>query len=215
MNQPVDLDAWRKDGERLWTRIQQSKLLVLPWNNPWRTLAKLSLVPLLCSAAATFTLQSHYPAFLFALLSLIFVIPALIFFTIAWRTGGLYSFFSENGFGVGCDADRIIIPYSALQLPQKVDRATVNKNYIVLPVKPEATGVMIESKNGNASPWDGKPYRRGIVSAFIKDGSFQVKASPNSMIVHLFSVIFPLSVYLKSQNTASNNAVSGSNNASP
>lgn len=202
MNQSIDLDAWRKDGERLWTRIQQSKLLVLPWNNPWRTLAKLSLVPLISSATAALTLKSHYPALLFAILSLIFVIPALIFFAVARRTGSLYSFFSETGFGIGCDADRITIPYSALQLPQKVDRATVNKNYIVLPVKAETVGVVVESKNGKASPWDGKPYRRGIVSAFIKDGSFQVKASPNAMIVHLFSVIFPLSVYLKSQNAA-------------
>lgn len=200
----MDPDAWRKDGERLWTRIQQSKLLVLPWNNPWRTLGKLSLVPLLCSATAALTLKNHYPAILFALLSLIFVIPALIFFTIARRTGSLYSFFSENGFGVGCDADRIIIPYSALQLPEKMDRATANKNCIVLPVKAETTGVIIESKDGKASPWDGKPYRRGIVSAFIKDGSFQVKASPNAMIVHLFSVIHPLSVYLKSQDATPN-----------
>ena len=199
MNQPMDLEAWRKDGERLWTRIQQTKLLVLPWNNPWRTLAKLSLVPLLCSAIAALTLKHHYAALLFALLSLIFVIPALIFFTVACRTGGLYSFFSENGFGVGCNADRITIPYSALELPQKVERAT-HKNFIVLPVRAETTGVMIESKSGKAAPWDGKPYRRGIVSAFIKDGSFQVKASPNGMIVHLFSVIHPLSVYLKSQN---------------
>jgi hypothetical protein len=202
MNQPIDLDAWRKDGEQLWSRIQQSKLLVLPWNNPWRTLAKLSLVPLISSIAATFTLRSHFPAFLFALIFLLFVIPALVFFIVARRNGGLYSFFSETGFGVGCDTDRITIPYSALQLPQKVNRATVNRNYILLPVKAETTGVIIESKDGKASPWDGTPYRRGIVSAFIKDGSFQVKASPNAMIVHLFSVIYPLSVYLHSQYAA-------------
>jgi hypothetical protein len=208
MNQPFYLDA-RKDGERLWSRIQQSKLLVLPWNNPWRTLAKLSLVPLLSSAAAALTLRSHFPAILFAVISLFFVIPALVFFIVARRTGGLYSFFSETGFGVGCDADRITIPYSALQLPQKVDRPAVNKNCIVLPVKAETTGVVIESKGGNASPWDGKPYRRGIVSAYIKDGSFQVQASPNAMIVHLSSVIHPLSVYLISQFAAPAVAANG------
>jgi hypothetical protein len=201
MNQSFDLDA-RKDGERLWSRIQQSKLLVLPWNNPWRTLAKLSLVPLLSSAAAALTLKSHFPAILFALISLLFLVPALGFFIVARRTGSLYSFFSETGFGIGCDADRITIPYSALQLPQKVDRRTANKNCIALPVKAETSGVFIESKNGKAMPWDGKPYRRGIVSAYIEDGSFQVQASPNAMIVHLSSVIHPLSVYLLSQYTA-------------
>lgn len=209
MKQPIDLVAWRKDGEQLWSRIQQSKLLVLPWNNPWRTLAKLSLVPLISSAVAAFVLKNHHAAVLFGLISLVFVIPALVFFIIARRHGGLYSFFSETGFGVGCDADRIIIPYSALQLPQKVDRATINKNYIVLPVKAETTGVMIESKDGKASPWDSKPYRRGIVSAYIKDGSFQVKASPNGMIVHLFSIIHPLSVYLRSQNATPEAAANG------
>lgn len=217
MKQLFNLDARRKDGEQLWSRIQQSKLLVLPWKNPWRRFAMLALVPLITTALAAVSLKSHYPALLFALISVPFVFAALRYFIVGRRTGGLYSFFSETGFGVGCDADRITIPYSAIQLPSKVNPATVNDNYIVLPVKAETTGVVIEHKNGKAIPWDGTPYRRGIISALIKDGEFQVKAFPNEMIVHLFWTIHSLSIYLMSQNgathLAANSAANGPNNA--
>ena len=93
MKQPIDLAAWRKDGEQLWSRIQQSKLVVLPWNNPWRTLAKLSLVPLISSAVAAFILKNHHAAVFFGLISLVFILPALVLFVVDWRHGGLYSFF--------------------------------------------------------------------------------------------------------------------------
>ena len=199
MNQPKDLDAWRKDGEQLWSRIQQSKLLVLPWKNPWRRFAILALVPLVTAAVAFATLRSHFPALVFAMLSVPLLIPALLFFIVGVRTRGLYSFFSETGFGIGCDADRITIPYSAIQLPQRLNPGTVNHNYIVLPVKAETAGVLIESKNGKGLPWDGSPYRRGIVSAFIKGGEFRVKAFPNEMIAHLYLTIHPLALHLQSR----------------
>jgi hypothetical protein len=199
MNQSANLDAWREDGERLWSRIQQSKLVVIPWNNPWRRLALLALVPLITAAVAAIMLKSRYPSLVFTLISLPLLIPALIFFVVGRRTGGLYSFFTESAFGIGCEADRISIPYSAIQLPQKVNPATVNNNYLVLPVKAETTGVLIERKNGKSSPWDGKPYRRGIASAFIKDGAFYVKAFPKEMVVRLFCAIHPLSMHLKAQ----------------
>ena len=35
MNDSIDLEEWRKDGERLWTQIQERKLVVIFWNNPW------------------------------------------------------------------------------------------------------------------------------------------------------------------------------------
>ena len=215
MNQPIDLDAWRRDGEQLWTRIQQSKLVVLPWNNPWRKLAKLGAVPLMTSLVAALFLKHHYPAYLFASISIPFLVLALFYSMIGNRTGGLYSFFSEKGFGVGCGTDRISIPYSSIQWPQTINPSTVNDNYIVLPVKAETTGVMIEHEGETALPWDGKPYRRGVVTALIEDGEFRVKAFPNGMIVHLFCAINPLSVYLKSQNGApkipANDAAAGTN----
>ena len=201
MSQSFDTAAWRKVGEQLWSRAQQSELVLLPWKNPWRRLAALALVPLICAAAAAITFKSHYGLFVFTALSIPFVVSAIIFFIIGARTGGLYSFFSEKGFGVGCDADRILIPYSLIQLPKKVDPATAKYNQIVLPVRAEITGVLVERNDGTVSPWDGKPYKRGIVSVFIKDGAIHVKAFPNEMIVHLFYAIQPLSVFLTSSAT--------------
>lgn len=209
MKQPIDLAAWRKDGEQLWSRIQQSKLVLLPWNNPWRRLAALGAVPLMSSLVAAICFKTHYPAYLFAAISVPFLILAVIFSVIGNRTGGLYSFFSESGFGIGCGADRIVIPFSSIQLPQNIDPSTVNKDFLVLPVKAEATGVVIEPKNGKAMPWDGTPYRRGIISAYIKDGEFCVQASPNGMILHLFFGVYPLAVYLNSQNAAPEVAANG------
>jgi hypothetical protein len=201
MNQSFDTSAWRKVGEQLWSRAQQSELVLLPWNNPWRRFAALALVPLVCAGAAAFTFKSRYALIVFALLSVPFVVSAIIFFIIGRRTGGLYSFFSGNGFGVGCEADKICIPYSSIQLPKKVDPATLNKNHIILPARAETTGIVIERKDGTTSPWDGKPYKRGIVSVFIKDGALHVRAFPNEMILHLFYAIHPLSVFLTSRTT--------------
>ena len=199
MNQSFDTNAWRKVGEQLWSRAQQSELVLLPWKNPWRRFAALALVPLVCAGAAAITFKSHYGLVVFALLSIPFVLSAIMFFMIGRRTGGLYSFFSEKGFGVGCDADRIFIPYSLIQLPQKVSPTTANYKQIVLPLRAEITGVLLERKDGTVSSWDGKPYKRGIVSVFVQDGAIHVKAFPTEMIVHLFYAIQPLSVFLTSR----------------
>lgn len=201
MNQSFDTSAWRKVGEQLWSRAQQSEQVLLPWKNPWRRFAALALVPLICAGAAAITFKTHYALLVFLGLSVPFVISAIVFFIIGRRTGALYSFFSENGFGVGCDADKICIPYASIQIPKKVDPATLKNNHIVLPVRAETTGIVIERKDGTASPWDGKPYKRGIVSVFIKDGAIHVKAFPNEIILHLFYAIHPLSVFLTSRST--------------
>lgn len=192
----MNTGEWRKLGEQLWSRAQQSELVFLPWNNPWRRFAALAFVPLICAGAAAITFKSHYALFAFALLSVPFVVSAIIFYIIGARTGGLYSFFTEQGFGVGCDADRILIPYSTIQLPRNSNPATVNSNRVVLPIKGEPTGILIERKDGTASPWDGKPYKRGIVSVFKKDGTLCVKAFSDEMLVHLCSTIHPLGVFL-------------------
>ena len=201
MSQSIDTGEWRKLGEQLWSRAQQSELVFLPWKNPWRRFAALALVPLICAGGAAITFKGHYALFVFTALSIPFVVSAIIFFMIGARTGGLYSFFSEKGFGVGCDADRILIPYSLIQLPKKVNPATANYNQIVLPVRAEITGVLVERKDGTVSSWDGMPYKRGIVTVFVKDGAIHVKAFPNEMIVHLFYAIQPLSVFLTSHAT--------------
>lgn len=202
MSQSIDTGEWRKLGEQLWSRAQQSELVFLPWKNPWRRFGALALVPLICAGAAAITIKGHYALFVFAGLSVPFVVSAILFFIIGARTGGLYSFFSEKGFGVGCDADRILIPYSLIQLPRKVNPSAANYRQIVLPVRAGITGVLVERKDGTVSCWDGKPYKRGIVSVFIKDGAIHVKAFPNEMIVHLFYAIQPLSVFLASRPTA-------------
>ena len=198
MNQPIDIEAWRKDGERLWGSIQETKLVVIPWNNPWRRFAILGAAILVAACVAAFTMRNQY-VFAFAAISLPFLYTALKYFRIGAQTGGLYSFFSENGFGIGCDADRLLIPYSAILLSDRVSPSTVNDNYIVLPAKPETTGVVIERPNGEDSQWDGTPYKRGIASVFITDGDLRVGAYPNEMIVHLFCAIYPLSIFLTSR----------------
>lgn len=199
MNQSIDVQAWRKDGERLWARIQESKLVAIFWNNPWFRFAIPGAVLVMSSLAAAIVWRNGFVSVAFGILSLPFVYTSAKYYLIRVRTGGLYSFFSEKGFGIGCDADRLSFPYSSIRLPEKVSPATVNDNYIVLPIKAEITGVTIERKNGTDSSWDGTPYKRGIATVFIKDGAVLVKAYPNEMIVHLFCAIYPLSMYLTSQ----------------
>ncbi len=169
------------------------------WRNPWIRFAVPGLILLVAAASWGFISTSGFTSqsLFLALASLPFVYTAVKYFRIGANTGGLYSFFSEKGFGVGCDADRLCIPYSEIQLPERVAPSTVNENYIVLPVKADAVGIIVESKDGTDRPWDGKPYQRGIVSVVIKDGVLQARAYPNEMIVQLFCAIYPLSMFLK------------------
>jgi hypothetical protein len=84
-----------------------------------------------------------------------------------------------------------------------VNPGTVNENYIVLPVVGSNNGIVIERKTGDDVPWDGTPYARGIASVFLKDDQLRVRAYPNEMIVHLFSAIYPLRVYLSRRDSTS------------
>lgn len=206
MNQAIDIQAWRKDGEQLWAQIQERKLVVIWWNNPWFRFAVIGLVLLIAAAVTWLIWRDNLISGLFVLLALPCAYIATKYYAIQARTGGLYSFFSDTGFGIGCDADRLSFPYSSLQLPGMVSPSTVNENYIVLPVKPEIQGVKIERKSGADSTWDGTPYKRGIASIFIKDGAVHVRANPNEMIVHLFCAIYPLAMYLDAKAKASNTA---------
>lgn len=206
MNQSTNTAQWQKTGDQLWSRVQESKFVVIPWNNPWRRFALLASVPLI-TAAAGLTLKSRYPSIILAIFSVPPIIAALVFFIIGVRTGGLYSFVSEEGFGVGCDADRITIPYSLIEVPQNANPEKMNRNCIVLPVKAETTGVLIERKDRTASPWDGKPYKRGSVSVFMKEGSLCIKAIPNEILVQLCCAIYPLNKFLISKKTEPSNSV--------
>lgn len=202
MSQAIDIEAWRRDGEKLWAAIQAHKLVSIHWNNPWRRLAGIGLVPLVAAVVVGIFTESLIAAGGLMILSLPFLYMAAKCFRIGAQTGGLYCFFSEYGFGVGCDADRLSIPYSSIALPEWINTGTVNENYIVLPVTASSKGVQIEQKTGVDLPWDGKPYTRGIVSVFFQDGEVRVRAYPNEMIVHLFSAIYPLSVYLSRRESA-------------
>lgn len=209
MNQSIDIEAWRKDGERLWASIQQRKLVAIFWNNPWRRFAVPGSLLTVATVATVLWGCNYLVSGALGVLSLPFVYTAIKYYRIGVRTGGLYSFFSEEGFGIGCDADRLSIPYSSIHMPEKVSPATVNDNYIVLPVRPSTVGVMIERKNGLDSEWDGKPYERGIASVLIRDGVLQVRAYPNEMIVHFFCAIYPLCIFLNSKTAQPSAAPNG------
>lgn len=169
-------------------------LVVAFWNNPWRRFALIGIFVVVV-ALGLFT-RSLGAAAVLLVLSVPFVYTAVKYFRIGVQTGGLYSFFSENGFGVGCDADRLSIPYSSIVLLPNVNPSTVNENYVVLPVIGGCSGIRVEQKTGSDMPWDGTPYTRGIVSVYLQDGEVRVRAYPNEMIVHLFSAVYPLSIYL-------------------
>lgn len=155
MNQPIDLDAWRRDGEGLWGQIQERKFVANYWNNPWYRFAAIGAALVIATVVTELLWGNHYVSAVLGILALPCVFTAARYFWIGVQTGGLYSFFSESGFGIGCDADRLSIPYSAMQLPERISPATANENYILLPVRAETGGIIIERKNGPDIPWDG------------------------------------------------------------
>ena len=199
MNEAIDIEGWRRDGEQLWASIQETKLVVVYWNNPWPRFAVIGALFLIAAVTAALLWQNYIAVAALTLAALPCVYTAIKYYRIGAQTGGLYSFFSENGFGIGCHEDRLSIPYSSIRRPARVTPSTVNDNYIVLPVAPEKAGVIVERQNGTDSPWDGTPYQRGIASILLENGELRARAYPNEMIVHLFCGIYPLCIFLESR----------------
>ena len=202
--QRINIEDWLTTGESLWGDIQSRRLVVIWWNNPWARLALVAMIPAVLAVATWAVWKSLVVAALLALLSIPPVYMAVKFYLIGLRTGGLYSFFASEGFGIGCDADRILIPYNEVRLPEVANPSTVNENYILLPVVKNPQGIKIESKDGSTIPWDKTPYKRGIIAVEEKSGEIVVSSYPNEMIVHLWLAVYPLALYLHKSPTRLN-----------
>jgi hypothetical protein len=200
-SQKINVQEWCQRGSRLWEAVKRDKIVILPWKNPCLRLASVSVVLFLASLLVWFILPLAIAVAVMGVLIASALFPlfyAIKFYLIGQKTGGLYSFFSEEGFGVGCSQDRVFIPYSALRFPEEISPSTVNENYIVLPVTPLCLGAVIEKKSGPAANWDGTPYTRGIITVLKEGDKLIARAYPNEMIVHLFCAIYPLCFHLLS-----------------
>ena len=103
----------------------------------------------------------------------------------------------QDGFGIGGALERIAIPYSAVVMPEVISPSTVNLNYIDLPVPSEHfDAISILKANGENSVWDQRPFKQAIAEIRVADGRLIAKAYPNEFIVHLFSTLHPLLMYL-------------------
>jgi hypothetical protein len=196
----INLEEWRLNGARMWDAVRKEKMILLPWKNPWPRCLALGSGMIFSALFLHFTFASAASSVLSVLLvlgSVPLIFSAVKLYSQGFSTGGLYSFFTEHGFGVGCSKDRLLIPYSELCLPPSISPSTVNENYIVLPLARHPKDLKVETSSGTVLEWDGKPYVRGILSVFSDGGDIVVKAFPNEMIAQLFCAIHPLCVFLK------------------
>ena len=197
MQDMIDIEAWKQDGQELWCTVEKNKLVVLWWNNPWFRMATIGVFVTVFAVVLFIFWKNLFISILLGIIAIPYLFSGIKFLLIGKQTGGLYSFFTEYGFGIGCDADRLMIPYSQIEVPEYVDPSTVNQNYIVLPVITDPQGILIETKDGNEQPWDGNEYRRGIASIEFNKEGLIARAYPNEMVVQLFGAIHSLSIYFK------------------
>jgi len=96
MKQTVSIEAWRRDGERLWAAIQEKKLIVIPWRNPWRRLAMIGLGLLIVAIVVGVLMRSFLIAGALAAFSLPGFYYAVKFLRVGAQTGGLIPFFPRE-----------------------------------------------------------------------------------------------------------------------
>jgi hypothetical protein len=195
----IDVTAWKSEGKALWEHIPESGQLVFAWNNPWLRVTALGSITLAGSIALLIfgPGKAWWLALPVALCALFLLFKGLKFYILDRRAGGLHFFFSKEHFGMGGAHQRIAIPYSVIVMPEAIAPSTVNSNYIDLPVPAaDCSKIMILSRDGGSKPWDGQPFEVAIASIEIADGKLVAKAYPNEFIVHIFSSLYPLIMYL-------------------
>ena len=197
MEERIDLDAWKEDGKGLWQHVQEQGELAFAWCNPWFRLLVVGLGILSAAVVCQLLFGRWYISLPIALYSLLSLYNSIKFLVLDRRIGGLYFFYSTDGFGIGGALERIAIPYSAVVMPEVISPSTVNSNYIDLPVPSEHfDAISILKANGENSVWDQRPFKQAIAEIRVADGRLIAKAYPNEFIVHLFSTLHPLLMYL-------------------
>lgn len=201
MEDRIDIDAWRADGERLWNDICDHGEVSVAWRNPWFRLLLIGGAILAVAVVSHLLVGRWYVSLPIAVYSLLFIYNGLKFLVLDRHIGGLHFFYTAECFGIGGATERIAIPFSAVVMPKVISPWTVNSNYIDLPVPPPSfEAISVRTPDGRRTTWDGRPFKQAIAQVRIADGKLIAKAYPNEFIVNLFSTLWPLLIYLDKRN---------------
>ena len=197
MENRINIQAWKADGERLWGHVQEHGCVKFAWLNPWFRFIVLGLFLLALAAACQIFVGWWIASASVAFLSFLSLCVGIRFLVIDRRIGGLYFFYSTESFGIGGTFEWIEIPFAAVVAPQKISPSTVNSNYIVLPVPVENfSAISICRVDGAKHLWNLRPFKQAIAEVRVSDGNLIVKAFPNEFIVRFFSTLHPLVLHL-------------------
>lgn len=129
----TELNDWLREGKEKWELVEQYGEVTIPWNNPWYRFAGVAAVGLIIAAVGHFWLEMK-PVWLVGIgISALGALTAARFFIKGHRVGGIAAFVSKNGCSIGCDYDRLFIPWSAVET--NVQQLPINDQFMLVPIK--------------------------------------------------------------------------------
>ncbi|MEZ6058052.1 MAG: hypothetical protein R3C01_15235 [Planctomycetaceae bacterium] len=189
------LNDWLREGEEKWSLVEQHGEITIPWNNPWYRFAGVALVGFIIAAAGYFWLEMK-PVWVVGLgIATLGTFTATRFFIKGYRVGGIAAFVSKDGCSIGCDYDRLFIPWSAVETD--IEQLPINDEFMLVPAKNDAADeIVIQYQDRSFRQWDRQPYKRAIIRAeYHADEGVRIYAYPNEIMVFFLSFLYPVLAY--------------------
>lgn len=189
------LNDWLREGQGKWALVEEHGEIAIPWNNPWYRFAGIALIGLLIAATGYFWFELK-PVWIAGLgITALGTFTATRFFVKGYRVGGIAAFVSKDGCSIGCDFDRLFIPWSTVKTD--IEKLPINDHFMLIPTKDDAADdIVIQHQDRSFVKWDRKPYTRAIIRAEYHSGEgVRIYAYPNEIIVFFLSFLYPVMAY--------------------
>lgn len=190
-----ELNDWLREGQAKWTLVEQHGEITIPWNNPWYRFAGIAIVGLAIAIAGYFWIDFWLVWIIGLGLAGIGTFTAARYFLKGYRVGGIAAFVSKDGCSIGCDYDRLFIPWSAVDT--LVKQLPINDQYMLVPIKDGAADeIVVQYQDRSCVAWDRQPYKRAIIRAeYHAAEGVRIYAYPNEIMVFFLSFLYPIIAY--------------------
>ncbi len=189
------LNDWLREGKDKWALVEKHGEITIPWNNPWYRFAVIAFVGLVIAAAGYFWFELKPVWLVGAGIAALGALTAMRFFVKGYRVGGVAAFVSKDGCSIGCDYDRLFIPWSAVD--SDIKHLPINDHFMLIPTRDEAADdIVIQYQDRSFLKWDRKPYKRAIIRAEYHTGEgVRIYAYPNEIMVFFLSFLYPVMAF--------------------
>lgn len=196
------------DGTAAWEQVAREPI-ILGYPNPWFRFAVVFVIWLIAAAAVAFFGSDRAQIILAPIgaLAIIAAVSSAYFLIGEKRVGALLAEISKEHFAVGCLADRIVIPWAAVDL--QVQQVPLNNQFMAIPIDENALEALKFETRSLTASWDRKPYKRFIVTVQYnaEAGRVEIRAKPNEFLVHLLAFVYPMIAVLLERRARTDSAM--------